>query len=231
MAEEKKRKKTKKAPDEEKTAGQGEAAPEEKVTEEAVAKTEETGADATAGEGGKAVGEEPESPADEEKAAGEVEAAPEEKVTEETVEKVEETEPDATARDEGKEIGKEPESPADEEKAAPTITESDLKKPLEKMTAKELREVAVGIPGISGVHALKKEELLTAIREAWGIKEEKAPKKEKKGKAAVSVADLKAKIQAIKAKRAEAIQKKDKRMATIYRRMINRLKKRTRRAA
>lgn len=182
MAEEKKRKKTKKAPDEEKTAGQGEAAPEEKVTEEAVAKTEETGADATAGEGGKAVGEEPE-------------------------------------------------SPADEEKAAPTITESDLKKPLEKMTAKELREVAVGIPGISGVHALKKEELLTAIREAWGIKEEKAPKEEKKGKATVSVADLKAKIQAIKVKRAEAIQKKDKRMATIYRRMINRLKKRTRRAA
>ena len=37
-------------------------------------------------------------------------------------------------------------------------------KPLEKMTAKELREMALGLPGIEGVHAMKKEELITAIR-------------------------------------------------------------------
>ncbi|MBW2059683.1 MAG: transcription termination factor Rho [Deltaproteobacteria bacterium] len=99
------------------------------------------------------------------------------------------------------------------------------------MTAKELREVALGIPEISGVHAMKKEELLAAIQKAWGITTEKAGRREKKKKAAVSVADLKARIQETKAKRAEAIQKKDRKMARIYRRRISRLKKRTRRAA
>jgi len=99
------------------------------------------------------------------------------------------------------------------------------------MTAKELKEVAAGIPGISGVRAMKKEDLLAAIKKAWEIKEEKPPKKVEKKEAAGKVAELKAKIREIKAKRAEAIEKKDKRMAKIYRRMINRLKKRTRRAA
>jgi len=37
-------------------------------------------------------------------------------------------------------------------------------KPLEKMTAKELREMALGLQGIHGVHAMKKEELIIAIR-------------------------------------------------------------------
>ena len=32
------------------------------------------------------------------------------------------------------------------------------------MTAKELREIALEIPEIEGVHAMKKEELLAAIR-------------------------------------------------------------------
>jgi hypothetical protein len=45
-------------------------------------------------------------------------------------------------------------------------------KPLEKMTAKELREIALEIPEIEGVHAMKKEELLAAIREARGAEEE-----------------------------------------------------------
>ncbi len=107
----------------------------------------------------------------------------------------------------------------------------DLKKPLDKMTAKELREVAAGISGITGAHAMKKDDLLAAIKKAWGVKEEKPPEKVEKKEAAINVAELKAKIREIKAKRAEAIQKKDKRMAKIYRRMINRLKKRTRRAA
>jgi len=52
-------------------------------------------------------------------------------------------------------------------------------KPLEKMTAKELREMALGLPGIHGVHAMKKEELTIAIRKAKGIAEPE-PKKEKK---------------------------------------------------
>lgn len=170
-------------------------------------------------------------PRDKEKAVGQEEAGPEQKVTEEPVEKAEDTVAEATAAAEGEQIEQEPESPVDEGKAGAAPKPGDLEKPLEKMTAKELREVALGISGISGVHAMKKEDLLTAIENAWGIKAEKAPKKEMKGKAAVSVAGLKAKIHEIKAKRADAIQRKDKRMARIYRRRISRLKKRTRRAA
>ena len=168
---------------------------------------------------------------DEEKTVDQGETTPEKTVTEETAETEEETVVDATAASEGEQVAEEPERPAEEGKAESVPSPDELKKPLEKMTAKELREVAVGIPGISGVHAMKKEDLLAAMRKAWGIKEEKAPKKVEKEKAGVRVADLKAKIHEIKAKRAEAIQRKDKKMAKIYRRMISRLKKRTRRAA
>ncbi len=59
-------------------------------------------------------------------------------------------------------------------------------KPLEKMTVKALREIAKEIPEISGVHGMKKEELLVAINEVRGVKEEAvkeeecAPKQKKK---------------------------------------------------
>ena len=168
---------------------------------------------------------------DKEKEKTPADAAPVEKAAEEAMEKPDEAAPEPTTDTGGKEIQEEPERPEGGEAAELVPQPEELKKPLEKMTAKELREVAVGIPGISGVHAMKKEELLAAVKKAWGVKAEKAAKKEEKGKAAVSVADLKARIHKIKAKRAEAIQRKDKRMARIYRRMINRLKKRTRRAA
>jgi hypothetical protein len=58
-------------------------------------------------------------------------------------------------------------------------TEKEKKeKPLEKYTAKELREMALGLPGVHGVHAMKKEELIAAIRKAKGLPDEE--KKEKK---------------------------------------------------
>jgi uncharacterized protein (DUF3084 family) len=144
-------------------------------------------------------------------------------------------------------------------------------KPLEKMTAKELREVALEIPELKGVHAMKKEELLAAIRETRGTEEEvkdqvkgeveeereevkeeveevkeevkeereevKEVKKEKKVKKKVEkkieggVADLKKKIREFKALKGEAVGKGDARMAKIYKRRINRLKKRARKAA
>jgi hypothetical protein len=108
-------------------------------------------------------------------------------------------------------------------------------KPLEKMTAKELREMALGLPGIHGVHAMKKEELITAIRTAKGIAEPE-PKKEKKifskkEKVVLTVAQLKQKVKELRAKREELLQKKDLKSAYILRRRISRLKKKTRRAA
>ena len=45
----------------------------------------------------------------------------------------------------------------------------ELEKPIEKMTVKDLRELAKDIPGVTGVTAMKKEELLTLLREEWGI--------------------------------------------------------------
>jgi len=108
-------------------------------------------------------------------------------------------------------------------------------KALDKMTAKELREMAVGLPGIEGAHAMKKEELITAIRAAKGITEPE-PKKEKhvvvkKEKVVLTVAQLKQKVRELRAKREELAQEKNPKMAEILRRRISRLKKRTRRAA
>ncbi|MEJ2729172.1 MAG: Rho termination factor N-terminal domain-containing protein [Deltaproteobacteria bacterium] len=60
-------------------------------------------------------------------------------------------------------------------------------KPLEKMTVKELREMAKDIPGITGVHGMKKDELVVEIKKAKGIKDEPVKK------ADASIAELKQK--------------------------------------
>jgi len=108
-------------------------------------------------------------------------------------------------------------------------------KPLEKMTAKELREMALGLPGIQGVHAMKKEELLTAIRAAKGIPEPEVKKEKyghaKKEKVVLTVTELKQKMKALRAKREEFLQQRNSRMAGIFRKRVSRLKKMTRKAA
>ncbi len=108
-------------------------------------------------------------------------------------------------------------------------------KPLEKMTAKELREMALGLPGIHGVHAMKKEELIAAIRAAKGITEPE-PRREKKvfvkkEKVILTVAQLKQKVKELRAKREELLQQKNVKMAEILRKRISRLKKKTRRTS
>ena len=98
-------------------------------------------------------------------------------------------------------------------------------KPLEKMTAKELRELAKEIPEISGVHGMNKAELISEIKAAKGIVEEK------KARSDASVRDIKKKIKALKTEQQTAVEAKDKKQSTIYRRRISRLKKKTRNAA
>ncbi len=98
-------------------------------------------------------------------------------------------------------------------------------KSLEKMTVKDLREMAKDLPGIVGVSGMKKEELLVAIKQAKGIKDEPVKKVD------ASVAEIKKKIKAIKIQRQAALEAKDSKMATIYKRRISRLKKKSRRAA
>lgn len=104
-------------------------------------------------------------------------------------------------------------------------TKEAKEKPLEKMTAKELRDLAMEIPEITGVHGMNKPELIKGIKKARGI--EDAPGKQTDS----SVRDIKKKIKALKASREDALKNDDRRMATIYRRRISRLKKKTRQAA
>ena len=102
---------------------------------------------------------------------------------------------------------------------------TEEEKPLEKMTAKELREVAKELPEITGVHGMVKADLLSAIKAARGIEEEK-PAKPKK-----AAGDIKKAIKDLKKARQAALEAKDSKMATIYKRRISRLKKKSRKAA
>jgi hypothetical protein len=98
-------------------------------------------------------------------------------------------------------------------------------KPLDKMTAKELREVAMEIPEVVGVHGMNKTELIAAIKESRGITD--APGK----KSDTSVREIKKRIRDLRAKQEAALAEKNQKMAQIYRKRISRLKKKTRRAA
>ncbi|MFP4041026.1 MAG: Rho termination factor N-terminal domain-containing protein [Desulfosudaceae bacterium] len=99
------------------------------------------------------------------------------------------------------------------------------KKPIEKMTATELREVARDIPEITGAHGMNKSELLAAIREARGI-----PASGKQ-KDVSYVRDLKSKIKELKGDRQAALENGDAQRADQLRRRISKLKKKVRRAA
>jgi len=98
-------------------------------------------------------------------------------------------------------------------------------KALEKMTVKDLREMAKDIPGITGVHGMKKDELIVEIKKAKGIVDEPVKKADD------SISELKRKIKALKAERRAALEAEDRKKATIFKRRISRLKKKTRRAA
>lgn len=98
-------------------------------------------------------------------------------------------------------------------------------KPLEKMTATELREMAKDLPDITGAHGMNKPELVAAIKKAKGI-EDKKPRKSRG-----SIREIKKKIRFLRSKQEKAAQTKDKEKAAIFRRRISRLKKISRRVA
>lgn len=104
--------------------------------------------------------------------------------------------------------------------------EKDKKeKSLDKMTAKELRELALTIEGISGVHAMNKNELIDTIKEARGIVEDKTKTK------AVDVRALKAKVRDLRENRLKAKEAGDRKLADQLRKRISNLKKKMRREA
>ena len=102
----------------------------------------------------------------------------------------------------------------------------EAKKPLEKLTVKELKEMALAMGGISGVSAMKKDELIRAIKEARG-----EPLKAVREKPVESVLELKKKIRELKAAREELKGKGDRRKIASLKQRISRLKKKTRKMA
>jgi len=100
-------------------------------------------------------------------------------------------------------------------------------KPLDKMTVLELREIAKEIPDVTGVTAMKKDQLLSIIKKHRGIEEEK-PSGKKVAKVALTVQELKHKIAVLKADKKSVVEEHDRKKATVFRRRINRLKKRIR---
>jgi hypothetical protein len=98
-------------------------------------------------------------------------------------------------------------------------------KPLDKMTAKELRDLALTIPEISGVHGMNKEEVLAAIKKARGIKKTPVKKGDR------SMRQLKEKIKELRGIKIELQEKKDRKAVDQLRRRIGRLKRKTRKAA
>ena len=98
-------------------------------------------------------------------------------------------------------------------------------KPLEKMTAKELREVAIKLPDVTGIHRMNKAELINAIKLAKGIEIESGKKSDSK------VREIKKKIKEFKSKKEIFLESNDNTMAAIYKQRIIKLKKKTRNAA
>jgi DNA uptake protein ComE-like DNA-binding protein len=100
-------------------------------------------------------------------------------------------------------------------------------KPLDRMTAKELREHALTLGEIVGVHGMNKEELVAAIKEIKGISDDTA-----KSAKTVNVRELKEKMISLRQNKIDARAANESRSKiNILRKRINRLKKRMRKAA
>lgn len=115
-----------------------------------------------------------------------------------------------------------------EEKKVETAPKPDF----DKMTALDLREYALkNHPGIAGVSAMKKEELLKALYEARG---EVPPDKKKTaaGQAAAVKKELKKKIRLLIGEKKKLLEDKKNRKALFHlRKKVKRLRRQTRKAA
>ncbi len=101
-----------------------------------------------------------------------------------------------------------------------------LKKPLDKMTAKELRQLVMDkLPMITGASGMDKDEILKSIKEVFGIKDEEG---QKVSPYKAQISELKREIRKLREVKAASEARKDR---DLLRRKINKLKKRTRRLA
>jgi excinuclease UvrABC helicase subunit UvrB len=101
---------------------------------------------------------------------------------------------------------------------------------LEKLTVKELREIAAEIPHERAIHDMKKEELVAFIKEARGIKDETPARKKKHAvKIKMTKPELKARIRELKALRGQAVESHENKKAAVLRHQISQMKKMSRR--
>ena len=105
-----------------------------------------------------------------------------------------------------------------------SFDELGLTKPLEKMTAKELRTLCIDkLPMITGASGKEKDELVQEIKDVFGIVDEEQVSPYKK-----QIHEIKRQIRALRVKKAEI---EDRTQRDRVRRQITKLKKRTRRLA
>ena len=103
---------------------------------------------------------------------------------------------------------------------------------LEKMTDTELKDYALkNHPDVTGVPAMKKEELIVAIRKARGEEVKETPKEQPVGKVKNEKKVLKQKIRQLKSEKEKLLQSKDKKALYRLRKRIRRFKRLTKRAA
>jgi hypothetical protein len=105
-------------------------------------------------------------------------------------------------------------------------------KHLEKLTIKELREIAAEIPHERAIIDMKKEELVAFIKEARGIKDETPAKKKKHVvKIKMTKPELKIRIRELKALKEQALESNESKKIVMLRHQISQLKKKSRHIA
>ena len=102
-----------------------------------------------------------------------------------------------------------------------------MEKELEVLTVTKLREEAKKYPEITGVHAMKKNELIEAIMKASG-QPVKSKKKTEEG-LADQKSRLKKELKALKIQREHALENRDRKTLKSTRIRIKRIKRKTRR--
>ena len=107
-------------------------------------------------------------------------------------------------------------------------------KPLEEYTVKQLKEMAREMEGIEGVSAMKKDELLAAIKVVKEIPAKEAktkPLKVKKDQPLQTIATIKEEIRLLKEKRDKSREERNKVSLGRLKRRVKKLKKKTRKMA
>ncbi|WP_320174488.1 hypothetical protein [Maridesulfovibrio sp.] len=104
----------------------------------------------------------------------------------------------------------------------PTLESLELKKPLDKMTTKDLRQLCMDkMPLIAGASGMDKETLISNIKEYLGIVDEEGAASPYKDQ----ILSIKRKMRALRIEKKSADARKERNQ---LRRKINRMKKQTR---